>query len=366
MRRIFSIRIPEQFQGLSGSSGIVFRVGNYAACALVITFWLWLENQVFKQARQPESSVRMKLIASLRKPEYVFRPARIWHRIVGEFLDPPPELADVMLPWGYLIRVRPQEAIGACIWRVGIYDVCVSECLWRLVGPGEVAVDVGANIGHMTSVMAWRLGQHGKIISIEPHPELFEELRFNVTRWQSLMNAPKFVLHNLAVSNRLGRALLHVPQGFRANRGIATLLESSAQESSSETHSVNVTTLDALIPGIEKIGVLKIDVEGYELAVLRGSVELLSSKRARDIIFEDHGIPPTPVMELLREYGYVVFHLGQRLRGPEIVDIRQPYVQKLVHAPSFLATIDPQRALKRLSERGWKVLRRVNGSRAVV
>ena len=129
---------------------------------------------------------------------------------------------------------------------------------------------------------------------------------------------------------------------------------------------MNVTTLDALIPGTEKISVLKIDVEGHELAVLRGSVELLSSRRARDIIFEEHGMPPTPVMELLRGHGYSVFHLSQRLRGPEIIDIRQPHVQKLVHAPSFLATIDPPRALTRLSERGWRVLRRVDGSRAVV
>ena len=308
----------------------------------------------------------MKLIASLRKPEYVFRPARIWHRIVGEFLDPPPEFADVMLPWGHLIRVRPQEAIGACIWRVGIYDICVSECLRRLMDPGDVALDVGANIGHMTSVMAWCAGPHGKIISIEPHPELFEELRFNVSRWKNLLNTPEIVLHNLAISDRTGLALLHVPQVFHTNRGIASLLESSARESSSEKHSVNVTTLDALIPGIEKIGVLKIDVEGSELAVLQGGVELISSNRARDIIFEDHGMPPTRVMELLKEHGYSVFHLGQRLRGPEIIDIRQPYVQKLVHAPSFLATIDPQRALKRLSKHGWRVLPGVNGSRAAV
>jgi hypothetical protein len=86
----------------------------------------------------------------------------------------------------------------------------------------------------------------------------------------------------------------------------------------------------------------------------------------RDIIFEEHGKPPTPVMTLLREYGYVVFHMSQRLRGPEIVDIRQPYVQKVVHPPSFLATFDPQRALARLSARGWRVLRRVNGSKSAV
>ena len=308
----------------------------------------------------------MKLIASLRKPEYVFHPARIWNRLAGEFINPPPKIADVLLPWGHLIRVRPREAIGACIWRVGIYDVCVSECLWRLMDPGEVAVDVGANIGHMTSVMAWRSGKQGKIISVEPHPELYEELHFNVSRWQSLMNAPDIVLHNLALSDRPGRALLLIPQEFRINRGTASLLEPSVQETEREAHPVDVNTLDALLYGNDKIGVLKIDVEGHELAVLQGSVELLRNGQVRDIIFEEHGKPPTPVMALLREYGYVVFHLGQRLRGPEIVDIRQPYVRRVVHPPSFLATIDPQRALARLSERGWRVLRRVNGSKAVV
>jgi FkbM family methyltransferase len=308
----------------------------------------------------------MKLIASLRKPEYVFHPARIWNRIVNEFINPLPENADVLLPWGHLIRVRPREAIGACIWRVGIYDVCVSECLWRLMDPGEVAVDIGANIGHMTSVMASRAGKQGKIISVEPHPELFEELHFNVSRWQSLMDVPDIVLHNLALSDRPGRALLHIPHGFRANRGTASLLEPSGQETERESHPVDVNTLDALLYGNDKIGVLKIDVEGHELAVLQGSMELLRNGHARDIIFEEHGMPPTPVIALLRENGYVVFHMGQRLRGPEIVDIQQPYIPKVVHPPSFLATIDPQRALARLSERGWRVLRRVNGSKPAV
>jgi hypothetical protein len=143
----------------------------------VITFWLWLENQVFKQERQPESNVQMNLMANLRKPEYVFRPARIWHRIVGEFFNPPPEFSDVMLPWGYLIRVRPQESIGACIWRVGIYDVCVSDVCgasWILAKSPWMSAQM---LEHMTSVIACRAGQHGKIISIEPHPELFDELR---------------------------------------------------------------------------------------------------------------------------------------------------------------------------------------------
>jgi hypothetical protein len=144
------------------------------------------------------------------------------------------------------------------------------------------------------------------------------------------------------------------------------LLKPNFQETEREAHPVDVSTLDALLYGKDKIGVLKIDVEGHELAVLLGSVELLRNGHARDIIFEEHGMPPTPVMALLRENGYVVFHMGQRLRGPEIVDIRQPYIPKVAHPPSFLATIDPQRALARLSERGWRVLRRVNGSKSVV
>ena len=47
----------------------------------------------------------------------------------------------------------------------GIYDLIVTEILWRLINKGEIAVDVGANIGYMTSLMAAKVASSGKVYS---------------------------------------------------------------------------------------------------------------------------------------------------------------------------------------------------------
>lgn len=65
------------------------------------------------------------------------------------------------LPWGSEIRVNIGEGIGNTIWRTGVDDLPVLECLWRLTDPGDRCVDVGANIGLMTNVMAFRAGSEG-------------------------------------------------------------------------------------------------------------------------------------------------------------------------------------------------------------
>ena len=61
-------------------------------------------------------------------------------------------LPTVHLPWGLQLRIDPRESIGSAVWRLGLYDLAVSETLWRLTSPGDLTVDVGANIGHMTSI----------------------------------------------------------------------------------------------------------------------------------------------------------------------------------------------------------------------
>src|ERR1051326_7108633 len=81
---------------------------------------------------------------SFNKPEYVFRPRQILRRfaIRPKGAD---DTAEVLLPWGLPFRIRPQEVLGRAIWNTGVYDLAVSEALWRLTRPGETAVDAGAN-----------------------------------------------------------------------------------------------------------------------------------------------------------------------------------------------------------------------------
>jgi FkbM family methyltransferase len=257
--------------------------------------------------------------------------------------------ADVLLPWGLAMRVRTDDTIGYAIARTGVYDLCATEVLFRLTDLGEVAVDAGANIGYMTSVLAAAVGPKGRVEAFEPHPELFSELVDNVARWRE---APigEIRLHKLALSRRAGAGMLHVSDEFEVNRGGANL----DHEWQGPGIDVSLARLDALVA--ERIGVMKLDVEGHEVHVVRGSNALLTERRIRDIVFEEHNDLPTELTQLLESHGFVLFAIDQRLLGPRMHP--PPSTGSSWEPPTYLATLDPARALRRLRRRGWSCLGR--------
>jgi FkbM family methyltransferase len=285
-------------------------------------------------------------------------------RLVREYASRQNEFVEVMLPWRLPIRVRPSEVIGRAIWGQGVHELCVSECLWRLLDRGETAVDVGANIGYMTSLMAVRVGAGGWVVAVEPHPEVLEELEYNAERWQrtqvgKIGKIGKIRLIGKALSNECGPARLVASSVFEQNRGTATLEVEVGRGSSQGAWTVERTTLDTLAESVlARVHLLKLDVEGHELAVLEGAERLLRRGGVRDIIFEEHAMPPTAVTEMLSEYGYSIFYLDKRLLGPKAVPISEKFARRSGEAPSYLATLDPERAQACLSARGWSVLRR--------
>src|SRR5262249_8462881 len=162
------------------------------------------------------------------------------------------------------------------------------EMLYRLAEPGETAIDVGANIGHMSSVLAARVQRSGKVIAFEPHPEIFEELRANAALWHANPDAGQVILHPVALSDDSRTGHLQLWRHFEANRGTASLEgEGHPSEAPAGTYLVPLRRLDAMIAEDERVGVMKMDVEGHELHVLKGATKLLESRRVRDLVFED-------------------------------------------------------------------------------
>ena len=90
----------------------------------------------------------MNITNFLNRPEYIFRPAQVYKRLSHFKAKQTNQFENVSLPWGVNITVRPDEVIGRSLWSMGIYDLSVTETLWRLIDSGETAVDVGANIGY--------------------------------------------------------------------------------------------------------------------------------------------------------------------------------------------------------------------------
>ena len=288
-------------------------------------------------------------VAVLRKPHYVLRPERALRR-ASQRLSPSADApCDVRLPWGPLVRVDPREEVGRAIWSTGVYDLAVSETLWRLVDPGDTAADVGADIGYFSGLMARRCSPGGRVVAFEPHPEVFADLTFNVGRWARHGNLAPIELRQLGLSRAAGTLAVHTRDVGR-NRGLA-----SFEHTGGRTVQVAVEQLDTQwIAGIDGPAIMKIDADGHELAVVEGAGGVLSG--LRDIVFEDVGPQPSQLGEIFRRRGFTVFSVGVGPFGPRLLRVDASTGPPGDAPPSYVATRHPERAIARLRRPGWRVL----------
>jgi hypothetical protein len=112
-----------------------------------------------------------------------------------------------------------------------------------------------------------------------------------------------------------------------------------------------------VVPEGATVGVLKLDVEGHEPAVLEGAAALLARRAIRDIVFEAHDRYPSPITEQLEAAGFTILLPEPRVRGLQLVPIASRPIDAGWDSPNLLATTDPQRAHARSGRRGWWSLR---------
>lgn len=295
-------------------------------------------------------------LTSLYKPEYLMNPRQLIRRLSAGSRTSANERTIVELPWGWPIEIWSQDNIGRALIHLGIYDLTISETLWRLCDHGETALDLGANVGTMTALLAKRVGKQGKVIAFEAHPDIVEELRSNVDRWRNFVGDEAIEIHARALSDRAGTIGFEIPADFKTNRGIGRVERNPEKiETGSRFINVPCETLDSVL-GDGRAGVAKMDVEGHEQAVLEGSLAILREKRVRDWVFEHHPDYPSPVTDLFESNGYTLFQLDKRLFSPALVPMSQPLPRPVWEARNLLATADPERASNRMKGRGWKVL----------
>lgn len=250
----------------------------------------------------------------------------------------------VRTPWGCAMRVARTETLGAGIARTGVHELAVSELIWRLTAGDDLAIDVGANVGYFTGLLARRTRQ---VIALEPNPRLRRLIEGNVARWDV---REKITLDYRAASNARGTATLHVPEDFARNFGTASL-EASGAAASDEVETVR---LDEVIAG-RKVGLLKIDVEGHELAALEGASQSLADGLIRDVVFEEHRPLPSPVSRLLEAAGFTIHGIEEGFTRPLLVAPDREL--RGWDAPTYLATREPERTIALARPRGWHCLR---------
>jgi FkbM family methyltransferase len=209
----------------------------------------------------------------------------------------------------------------------GTHEPSVVHGLEELVRPGWTAIDVGANIGYFTLLMANRVGPQGKVIAFEPLAENFSILQENI----KLNSHPNVVVENLALMSRTERIELR-----SATPGAITWVASARvdQNSAVESESVEAISLDEYVQkkGIAKVDFLKIDVEGAEASVLDGATSVLNRDKPI-LLIELHELDrfkdKHPAILKLRDHNYQVRSLGMRLWQEHVIaePLRKPLMQ---------------------------------------
>ena len=167
--------------------------------------------------------------------------------------------------------------IGRNIAR-GSYEPYFTKLLLRNIEPGDVVVDIGANIGFDTVNMAKRVGGKGRILAIEPESDNFEILKKNVAA-NKLKNV---ILIKAALGQRNGQTKLHKS---KENFGDHKTYNDGSK---SQVEIVEIKTLDRLMKEykLERVDLIKSDTQGFEPAVLEGGRELI--KKDKPILFFEY------------------------------------------------------------------------------
>src|SRR5262245_31477229 len=188
-----------------------------------------------------------------------------------------------------------EEGIQLALY-LGVYERSTTRALARLVGPHAVVIDVGANIGAQALPLATRLSGEGRVIAVEPTDVAMTRLRQNCALNPALA-ARMTLVHRALVAPGERAAPSYFASWPLSGADGAHPVHQGAPGASSGVGS----TLDGLIGelGLTRVDLIKLDVDGNEVPVLRGASETLARHRPTVVfelcpyLLEERGEDPT-------------------------------------------------------------------------
>jgi len=186
---------------------------------------------------------------------------------------------------------------------LGEYEPPTTRLFQTLATPGWTVLDIGANVGYF-SVIAGVLGGPGsQVVAFEPNPRLADMLAQSIILNPSL----SIDLERLGVADRLGELPLHLSSQSR-NSGLSSL-RADLPDRDGEVITVPLTTVDDYCASRNlHPDLIKIDVEGFELQVLRGAATTLAA-HTPSVICEitPQRDDPQAIIDLVSGHGYTPY-----------------------------------------------------------
>lgn len=180
--------------------------------------------------------------------------------------------------FGYRVRLDLGEAIQRWIY-LGAFEPHETAAVARRLRPGMTFLDVGANVGYFSLLAASRVGPGGRVYAVEPSPYAYGRLTESV-RANGLAQVQAF---QVGLSSAPGTLSLYLPpeaDGFHS--------PTMSGDFGGPVVEVAVKRLDDCFDewGVERVDLMKLDVEGHETKVLQGGSASLAAGRVRAVLCE--------------------------------------------------------------------------------
>lgn len=175
--------------------------------------------------------------------------------------EPPDDAIELDTQIGTFWFDRRDVLLTPFIRSQGVWEADVMKLMARTLRPGDVVVDVGANVGFHAVLASRLVGPAGRVYAVEPMPWTLDVLRANLARHE----CTNVEVIPVAAADTGGSMRL----AFREDE-----LSSAGLTNGSTGVDVDTAPLDELLPNVTA-GLVKVDVEGAEPAVLRGARKLL-------------------------------------------------------------------------------------------
>ena len=213
---------------------------------------------------------------------------------------------------GFAMNLDLAQFVDRTIFCTGEWEPRETALIAEILRPGDVFVDVGANIGYFTLLASSLVGPTGRVIAVEANPRTFELLEANVRR----NGCANVDLRHVAAGEASGFATLFEREAGNAG---GDQVDFAAQGAPG---AITVERLDALV-GKQPVRLIKLDIEGAEAKALRGATGLLEPGDAPDLVFEftpkflaDMGDDPRELVGSLERLGYRLATIGDAGRNP--------------------------------------------------
>ena len=191
-----------------------------------------------------------------------------------------PHESEASLIGGGSILADLSDLVPRLLYFLGYYEYGLTNLIRRTLQPGHTFIDIGAHVGYYTVMAGTLVGAGGSVHSFEPIPEIYSRLQENV----ALNRLNNVRANEAAICDKDGDLEIFLPKA--GNTGTGSIVR---QPNSSETSiRCPAMTLDSYVrrEAIERIRLIKLDIEGGELCALHGMKGLLSSPQPPDVICE--------------------------------------------------------------------------------